>query len=598
MVRRIKEYVINFVKTLKLLWTCSKLYLLLILLINILVGFASPCKLIIWKNLIDQIALIIGGEQKELNIIYIFLTMHLVIFTFENIFNYTTSYYKKMLSEYLNKYISKVTLEKISELDLIQFDDVNIYDDIQKVNDESASRSLEFMSMFIELIKSVVSFLGTITIFLQYNPLIIVLCIFTTIPMFCISVKVSSKEFSLFNERLEKRRFVMHLRSIFIKNENIKEMKIFDVGRYFKKLMLDIYQQYINEDKVIRKRFLRNYALALSFENIFSYGIKLYAILSSIKAKYSIGSITMFISGIESIQNSIATILNIIGELYENKLYMQSLFSILELKPKYNSENTKKMPFNKDFKTIEFKDVWFKYPNRDDYILKNINLKIDAKKTYSLVGMNGSGKTTLIKLLSLLYLPSKGHIYIDGIDINEYDRLSIYKDIAVVFQDFMHYPLEVYKNIGIGSIDDIENMDKIKEAAFKSGAVAFIEKLPQKYNTQLQKEWTNGVDLSLGQWQKLAIARAFMADRSILILDEPTASLDAATEYEIFKSFNKMIQGKTCILISHRFSTVKIADEILVIKDGEIIEKGSHKELMDENGLYSELYEMQSECYG
>ncbi|WP_207652737.1 ABC transporter ATP-binding protein [Clostridium puniceum] len=502
-----------------------------------------------------------------------------------------------MLSEYLNKYISKVTLEKIAELDLIQFDDAKIYDDIQKVNDESVSRSMEFMNMLIQLIKSVVSLLGTATIFLTYNPLIIILCVCTTIPMFCISVKVSTKEFSLFNERLEKRRFVMHLRSIFITNENIKEMKIFGVGKYFKKLILDIYQQYIDEDKVIRKRFLRNYTLAFSLENILSYGIKLYSIVSSIKNKFSIGSITMFISGIESIQSSIAIVLNVISELYENKLYMQSLFSILELKPKYNKEHTKKMPFNKNFKTIEFKNVWFKYPNREDYALKNINLKIEAKKTYSLVGMNGSGKTTLIKLLSMLYLPNKGNIYIDGIDINEYDRLSIYENIAVVFQDFVRYPLEVYKNIGIGSIENIENMDKIKEAAAKSGAVAFIEKLPKEYKTQLQKEWTSGVDLSLGQWQKLAISRAFMADRSMLILDEPTASLDAATEYEIFKSFNKMVEGKTCILISHRFSTVKIANEIFVIKDGEIIEKGSHKELIKNDGLYAELYGMQSECY-
>lgn len=571
--------------------------MLLILIINMLIGLAIPCRLIIWKYLIDYIALVIEGKQEKLYIIAILLSMHLLIFTLANVFNYITNYYKKMLSEYLNKYISKLTFEKISELDLIQFDDAKIYDDIQKVNDESVNRSMEFLGMLIDLIKNVAGLLGTITIFLKYNPLIIVLCICTTIPMFYISIKVSTKEFSLFNDRLEKRRFVMHLRSIFIKNENIKEMKIFGIGKYFKSLMLNIYQQYIDEDKVIRKRFLRNYTLALSFENIFSYGIKLYAIISSIKEKYSIGSITMFISGIESIQVSISSILSIIAELYENKLYMQSLFTILELEPKYGKGDRAKIPFNKDFKTIEFKNVWFKYPNREDYALKNINLKIEANKTYSLVGMNGSGKTTLIKLLSMLYLPDKGNIYIDGIDINEYDRTSIYESISVVFQDFVRYPLEVYKNIGIGSVDNIEDMDKIKMAAFKSGAASFIDKLPQKYKTQLQKEWTSGVDLSLGQWQKLSIARAFMADRNILILDEPTASLDAATEYEIFKSFNKMTEGKTSILISHRFSTVKIADEIFVIKEGEIIEKGSHEELTKNNGLYAELYGMQSECY-
>ncbi|CDM67997.1 putative ABC transporter ATP-binding protein [Clostridium bornimense] len=533
----------------------------------------------------------------NVDIIIFFLAIYLFVIIIENLLTYVTNYLKKMLSEYLNKYISKVTMEKIATLDLIQFDDAKIYDDLQKVNDESVSRSVEFLSILIELIKNVIGLIGTITIFLTFNPIIIILCIFTTIPMFYISISASKKEFSLYNERLEKRRLVMQLRSIFIKNENIKEMKIFGIGTYFKNFMLDVYQKYIDEDKVVRKKFLKSFALGITFENMISYAIKLYTILVSINKKASIGSITMYISGIDTVQNSMITILNIVSELYENELYMKSLFNILELQPKYKISNEKKIIFNREFKEIEFRNVWFKYPNKDQYALKNINLKIQANKTYSLVGMNGSGKTTLIKLLSMLYLPDKGDIYIDGINIKNYDRESIYKNIAVVFQDFLRYPLDVAKNIGLGNIDEIDNINYIMEAAKKSGAAEFIENLPNKYNTQLQKEWSEGVDLSLGQWQKLAISRAFMADRSILILDEPTASLDAVAEYEIFKSFKEIIDGRTCILISHRFSTVKLADEILVIKDGEIIEQGTHEELSKSNGLYEKLYSMQSESY-
>lgn len=581
----------------KLLWSCSKKYLLLLIAINILIGFSTPAKLLIWKNIIDEATQLLTSQSNEFNLIIMLLGLYFTIGIITDFLGQLTQYVKKIYSEYLNKNITQIMIDKVSEMDLIQFDDSKIYDDIQKVNEESVTRISQFLDIIIQFINYLIQLVSTAAILISFSSLITLLCICTTTPMFYLSIKLLNTEFSLYNKRFEKKRLVTALKSILIKNENIKEIKIYGISSYFKNFINSIFEQYIQEDKVIRKNYLKKFTLGISLESIFSYAIKLYTFIVAIRQRCSIGTITMYISTIESFQGCIANILGTIQDLYENKLYTDSLFSILDLHPIYKNNTENKRIFDGNFEVIELKNVWFKYPNKDEYALKNINLKIYSKKSYSLVGMNGSGKTTLIKLLSMLYLPNKGDIYIDGINIKEYDKTSIYTNIGIVFQDFIRYPLDVSKNIGLGSINDIEDIEKIKKSAEKSGASQFIDGLPQKYKTQLQKEWTDGVDLSLGQWQKLSISRAFMADRSILILDEPTASLDAAAEYEIFKSFKEMIEGKTCILISHRFSTVKLADEIIVIKDGEIIEQGTHEELSKYGGLYEQLYNMQAKCY-
>lgn len=597
-IKKVKAAFKNVFMTVNLLKKCAAKYIYLLILISIFIGLATPGQLIIWKWVIDEIVNVISGDIEKVKNIVILLIIHFCVFSLTQYLYSVITYIKKISSEYLNKYISETLLDKVSQLDLIQFDDSSIYDDIKKVNDETVDRTMEFVEILTQFIKNVAQFCGTVSIFLTFNPLIILLCSCTSIPVFYINIRLFDKEFALYNSKLEDFRLVNALQSMFIKNENIKEMKIYSIVGYFKKLISNVYDEYISEDKSIRKGFLKTFAWVSGVENLITYLLKLYTIMISIFQKASIGSITMYLSTIDAFQGSVADILCTFSELYENKLYMESVFKVINLEPRYKcKDNIQKIKFPKCFKVIEFKNVWFKYPNKNDYALKNISFKLYSNRTYSIVGLNGSGKTTLIKLISMLYLPNKGDIYIDGINIKQYDRESVYRNIGVVFQDYVKFPLKVDENIAMGNIDELDDEDKIREAAEKAGASEFIENLPEKYKTRLQKEWKDGVDLSLGQWQKLAISRAFMADRSLLILDEPTASLDAEAEYEIFKSFKKLIEGKTCILISHRFSTVRLSDEIIVLKNGEIIEQGSHEKLCNSNGLYEKLYNMQSECY-
>lgn len=591
------KFMIDIGNVVKLLLKSSKSTFFLIIICNIILGLNSTVILIISKNFIDNASEALQTVSK-INDALFWLVIQFIIMILTNFLSNVSNYLQRMQSDYLNIYISDLLMDKISALDQIEFDNASIYDDIQKVNSESVSRSSSISKTIVSFIKNLTVLAGTVTIFIVFNPLIITLCFISTIPMFLVSVKISEKQFSLYNQRFEKLRLASYLKSIFIKNENVKEMKIYRIGKYFKNIIIDTYQTYVHDDKIIRKKFLRDITLTYIMESLISYGLKGYILFTAIRKHYSIGNLTMYTNAIEKFQGSIEIILQTVTSLYEDTLYINSLFSLLALNISANkSSNVPNINFEDNFKVIEFRNVWFKYPNATEYILKNINMKIEAEKVYSLVGLNGSGKTTLVKLLLKLYSVTKGEILIDNINIENYNLESIHKKIGVVFQDFIRFPLDVQNNIGLGNLDYIDNLEKIKNAAHKSGADKFIDKLPNQYKTKLQKEWTNGTDLSLGQWQKLAITRAFMAESSIVILDEPTASLDAIAEYNIFKMFRKMVQGKTCILIAHRFSTVRLADKIFVIKNGTIIEEGTHENLLKIKGEYCKLYTVQAKSY-
>jgi ATP-binding cassette subfamily B protein len=276
---------------------------------------------------------------------------------------------------------------------------------------------------------------------------------------------------------------------------------------------------------------------------------------------------------------------------------MANLFDFLDLKPQMSVKSPARNLLVPLRSGIEFRGVGFRYPDSEDWVVRHIDLKIHPGEKIALVGHNGAGKTTLIKLLSRLYDPTEGMILMDGVDIREIAPLQLRQKIGVIFQDFVRYHLPVSENIGFGQIEAADQMDKIIEAARKSGADGIVEQLPEGYQTMLGRWFHGGHELSLGQWQRIALARAFMRDAEILVLDEPTASLDAQTEYEIFRHFQELTEGKMAILISHRFSTVRMADRIVVIQGGRITEIGSHQELLGREGLYARLFSMQAEGY-
>lgn len=595
----IRGFAQSIQKVLRLIWKCSKLNTSFFLLVTVIEGLILPLNMISMKFFLDSVtnAISVNGENKSLNHVFFWLTVQFLITISGQLITQLNRYLYDCQSRLLNTYISKLLIEKTNELDISYFEDATFYDNIEKANNESISRSMAILETLMQLIKSLSTLVGAISIVFSLNPIIILLSIFTTIPMFLVNVKLSRTRYDIFTERMQEARFARYIQSMIMHYNNVKEIKLYRLGEFLRNIVLSINTKHMEQDKKMGKYQLKNLSLINILNNTVSLVFQIYVVLETIVNGLTIGSMTMYITALTNVDGAIRNVLNNMASLYTNNLYIENLFWVLNLKPKIRTNLKQEVFCNRIFKSIEFKNVSFKYPNSEKYVLKNINLTIKSGQTCALVGLNGCGKTTIAKLLSRLYDPTEGSIYIDGRDIREYNLETLHKSISVVFQDFVKYPFTVKQNIGFGNIHKMDDFEQIQLAAKKSGAKEFIEKLSEKYNTKLEKMWTNGTDLSLGQWQKIAISRAFMSDACILILDEPTASLDAEAEYALFQNFKELIGNATCVLISHRFSTVKMADIIYVIKDGQVVESGDHSKLMSQGELYSKLFNMQAEAY-
>ena len=586
------EYIKTIIKVLELLFRSSKLYTSLILIVNIFIGIIVPINVIIWKNFINSAVAGISDRSWQTAIFWI--SIYSLIYILDNILSKINEFIENILASKVNIFTTKLILDRLVDIPMEFFDNSENYDKIQKINTESNSRSMSILRTLVNLIKSFNTMIGTIIILLQFSPLLIIICFITCVPTLIISMKMAYKQFNIYNNRFENLRYISYLKNMMTMYENIKDMKVNISIPFFSNHIDKQYNEFLKEDMKIRGKYLVRISGMNTMEQALILLIRIYITTRVIIKKQTIGALSLYISSIDNFRNSVVIILNTIVSIFEDGLYINNLFEFLEMTKKKNNEG---LLFDAEFKKIEFKHVWFKYPNTNNYILRDINFVIDAKKSYSIVGLNGSGKTTLIKLMLNLYEPDKGEVLIDGVNIREFNKKEYVKNIGVVFQDFIKYPLTVSENIGIGDPENIDNFNQVKTAAVLSGANEFIRNLPDKYETKLLREWSGGIQLSLGQWQKLAISRAFMKKYPIIILDEPTASLDAIAEFELYKKFKQMVSGKTCILIAHRFSTIKLADTILVLKDGEIVETGSHEELIKKQGDYAELYDLQAQTY-
>lgn len=590
--KKIKETFNTLLKVLILLWSSSKLLLSLTLIMSFITGAMTPISLWIWKNIIDIISNLLIGVQcfdKLYKWLVIYFTANLLIKIVSSISEYVTIIY----SEYLDMNIKDTLLSKVCKFNLADFDDSETYNELSKASNESASRSLSTLQTLLQLIRYGTSLIGTVLLLITFNTPIVILCLISTIPMFYIGCSIMDKFYCIFNKRYEKIRFSKSIESLLIKNDNIKEIKIYRLGNFLKERILLIYEKNLSEDKHIRAKVAFQNVLANTFSLIIEIAIKILTIFISIQQNLSIGTVSMYISSIDNLILSISNFLSLLSNMYENTLYMRSIFNIINK----DIDEDGKILLNGDIQNIEFKNVSFQYPGNKANILENINIKLEANKTYAFVGYNGAGKTTLIKLLLGLYEPTSGVIYLNGVDMKDFNKESLYRNVNAVFQDFVKYPFDIKTNIGVGSIENVNNKDMIKKAATNAEIDKFIESLPFDYDTQLSREWAESTDISLGQWQKIAIARAMMKQSSIIILDEPTASIDVVSEHEIFKKFEKLKENQLCVLVTHRLSNISLADKIYVLDNHRIIEEGSHESLIKEQGLYNKLYNLNTDMF-
>ena len=503
---------------------------------------------------------------------------------------------QSILRVLLGNKINVMILEKALTLELAHFEDAEYYDKLVRARREASSRPLSLVIKAFDLARDVVALL-TIGIWLyQFSPYAVLLLGLAGIPAFLAEAKFSGEAFRIHRRRSAERRVQIYLEMVLTREDGVKEVKLLQLGKLFLQRYVDIFRKIYKEDRnLVLRRGFWGYVLGLlaSAAFYFAYG---WVGFAAIAGAITIGQMTMYIAQFRLGQNAVTNSLTAVNGMYEDNLYLSNLTEYLNHKVPETTGNKTAGPDPSD--GIRIENVSFFYPGSNIPALNKVNLHIRPGESLAIVGENGSGKTTLIKLLIRLYQPSEGTIYLEGLDLKEWDIDTLRKKIGVIFQDFARYQLLVGENIGIGDVDELEQDELIEEAAEKGMADEFVKGLPQGYKTQLGTWFKDGKELSGGQWQKIALSRAFMRSKAdILILDEPTAAIDARAEAEIFSHFRDLTANKISIIISHRFSTVRMADHIIVLEKAEILEEGSHEELLASDGQYATLFNLQAQGY-
>lgn len=503
---------------------------------------------------------------------------------------------QSLLRILLSQRVNTMIVEKALTLDLAQFEDSDFYDKLNRARQEASSRPLSLVNRTFSLGRNLISLVSYAALLLQFSVWAVVILCVAGLPVFFSETRFSGERYRIFRWRSQERRMLLYLEIVLAREDFAKEVQLFNLGPKLMGRYRALFKQLYDEEKNLTvRRDSWGFALSL-LSNAAFYAAYAWIAYSTVQGVITLGQMTMYLIVFKQGQSAVSSSLSSIGGMYEDNLYLSNLYEYLE-QPRASTPGAI-MEGRDPAEGIRFEHVSFTYPGAETPALRNVSLHIRPGQSMALVGRNGSGKTTLVKLLAGLYRPDSGRISYQGVSVADWDPSALRAHIGVIFQDFARYQLKVGENIGVGDVESFEEVERWRAAADKGQAAAFIESLPASYETQLGRWFNSGQELSGGQWQRIALARAFMrASAEILVLDEPTASMDAETESEIFTHFQSLTKGKISILISHRFSTVRKADVIVVMESGGIIEQGNHDELMALGGRYARLFELQAREY-
>jgi ATP-binding cassette subfamily B protein len=501
-----------------------------------------------------------------------------------------------LLREQLGFRVNSMILEKALTLDLEHFEDSEFYDRMVRARREASARPLSLVMRSFSLAQNLISLASYAVLLLHFSPWAVVLLAVAGLPGFVAEARFSNQAFQLFRWRSTDRRQQAYLETVIAREDHAKEVKLYGLGRRFLERYKAIHVAlFAQERQLAIRRDSWGFALGL-LATAALYGGYCWVAVSAVKGTISIGQMTMYLLLFRQGQAAVSSALGAISGLYEDNLYLSTLYEYLETSPRPHSGTATSGPDPADGLRLE--NVSFVYPGADQPALADVSLHLEPGRSLALVGSNGSGKTTIIKLITRLYVPTAGRILLDGREVGEWDVDALRRRFGVIFQDFVHYQMLVGENIGAGDEPHFDDEPRWREAAAQGQADDMIGALPAGYHTQLGKWFLGGRELSGGQWQKVAVSRSFMRrDADIRVLDEPTAAMDAEAEAQVFSHVRDMAQGRMTILISHRFSTVRMADEIIVLEAGRIAERGDHAALMAKGGIYSRLFELQARGY-
>jgi ATP-binding cassette subfamily B protein len=487
-------------------------------------------------------------------------------------------------------------IEHAASMDLPQFEDSTFYDKLERARRQTTGRTM-LLSQILEQVQMIISILFLAAGLVVFNPWLILLLIVAVIPAFVSETHFNQRSYSLARGWTPERRELDYLRFIGASDDTAKEIKIFGLDGFVRDRFAELADKFYQENAVLAKQRAGWGFVFNSLGDIGYYAAYVVIILQAVNGDISLGDLTFLSGSFERLRGSLRGVLSRFSAIAQSALYLQDLFDFFAIKPAISSPAAPR-PFPSQIKEgFRFERVSFEYPNTGKFAIRDLSFTLQAGEKLALVGENGAGKTTLVKLLARLYDPSEGRILLDGHDLREYDLKALRAAVGVIFQDYVRFQLSAGDNIAVGRIEARYDQPRVVDAAHKSLADEVINGLPGQYGQRLGRRFEDGVELSGGQWQKIALGRAYMREAQLLILDEPTSALDARAEYQVFQRFAELTQGKSAVLISHRFSTVRMADRILVLEHGTLKEIGTHEELLAHGSTYAELFSLQAEGY-
>ncbi|WP_112874173.1 ABC transporter ATP-binding protein [Paracoccus endophyticus] len=501
-----------------------------------------------------------------------------------------------LLSERLTNGLSVRLMDHAATLDLKEFEDAVFQDKLDRARRQTAFR-MTLLGQLLNQIESVVTILSFAGGLVAYHPWLVVLLILTLIPAFLGEAHFNARTYSLDYGRTPERREMDYVRQVAASADTAKEVKIFGLHRFLTDRYMTLARAFYAQNRRVAVDRAAWGALFAALGTLGYYAAYVWIVAQTLTGALSLGDLTFLAGSFQRLRTLMETLLTSFGQTAAQAMYLDDLFGFFRVRPDIVSPPDPRPVPRPLAQGFRFENVGFRYPGSDRWAVRHLTFDLHAGETLALVGENGAGKTTLVKLLARLYDPDEGRILLDGRDLRDYDLDGLRATMGVIFQDFVRFNLTAGDNIAVGRIDARDDAARIRAAADRAMAAPVIERLPAGYGQMIGKRFANGVELSGGEWQKIAIARAYMRDAQVLILDEPTAALDARSEYEVFQRFKDLSAGRTAVLISHRFSSVRMADRILVLADGRVEAQGTHAELLARPGRYRELFELQAEGY-
>ncbi len=587
----------NIPPVLKLLWGSGPGVVAGELAARILAALVPVATFWVAKTIIDMVMAKVKNPASPFpQAIWFWLAAEFALAAFGNILARAIGYFDSRIADNFSAEVSLRIMEHSAKLDLASFEDPVFYDKLERARVQATDR-VNMLNAIGNLIQQFVTLTSLAIALIWYNPFLFVFLVICVVPSFLGESHFAFLGYSLAFRLTPLRRELDYLRVLATSRESAKETKIFGLAPWLRERFSGLTDQLIGENQAMARRRLGWGTMLSIVGSLGYYGAYAWVVVQALNGKLSIGTLQFLINSIAGAAAQIQSLFSTFSSIADQALFLTDLLEFFAVEPKIRSAAVAipaPRPIQRGF---EFQNVSFRYPGADRLILKNLNFRIQPGERIALVGANGQGKTTFVKLMARLYDPSEGRILLDGRDLREYDIASLQHEIGVIFQDFVRYEMPARANIGVGRLEYLVDEARLREAAHKSQAEDVLNKLAGGMDQMLGRRFEGGVDLSGGEWQKFALARAYLRDAQVLILDEPTAALDAMAEYEVFRRFSELTEGRMAILISHRFSTVRMSDRIVVLEDGAIGEQGTHQELVGIGGRYAEMFELQAANY-